>query len=58
MSDNPIENNLPNPSEDNHIIAERKQELVELQEKNNVDPIMDTIHELDDELNGIIESPA
>lgn len=36
MSDNPVENNLPNPSEDNHIIAERKQKLAELQDKRGI----------------------
>lgn len=30
-------------------------QLVELQEKNNVNPIFDTLNELDDELNEILE---
>ncbi|MBU2862905.1 lysine--tRNA ligase [Reinekea marina] len=36
MSDNPVDNNLPNASEDNHIITERKQKLAELQEKRGI----------------------
>ena len=36
MSDNSIDNNVSNQPEENHIIAERKQKLAELQEKRGI----------------------
>ncbi len=33
-------------------------QLVELQEYNNVDPIMDTLQELEDEIDTVLQNPA